>query len=69
MKRIVTPFLHNEFLFRLSRLGKRHDQNLKILHGFTNKVIAQRKALLMGQVNASGSLSSDEDASIGKEFL
>ena len=69
LQRMFTPWLHREFFFGLSELGRRHDQNLKILHGFTKRVIAEKKALLKGQDNTSGTVSSDEDASVGKWLL
>ena len=61
IKRVIQPWLSIELLFKLTKFGRRHDQCIKILHGFTNKVIAERKALMMGQTNASGTASSDED--------
>jgi hypothetical protein len=37
--RLFHPWLHSDFIFfKLSAMGKRHDECLKVLHGFTNKV-------------------------------
>ncbi|XP_072761649.1 cytochrome P450 4C1-like [Anoplolepis gracilipes] len=37
------PWFHNDFLFSLSPQGRKQKEVLKILHGFTEKVIADRK--------------------------
>ena len=66
VKRVLTPWLYIKAIFNMSKYGVRHKQCLKILHGFTNRVIAERKAAMRGQVSASGAVSSDEDTSIGK---
>lgn len=44
-KRYFNPLLHNEFIFGLTSLGKRSRKALEIVHGFTEKVINERKAL------------------------
>jgi hypothetical protein len=36
--RLIHPWLHSDFIFKLSATGKRHDECLKVIHGFTNKV-------------------------------
>jgi hypothetical protein len=36
--RMFRPWLHPDFIFKLSAMGKRHDECLKVVHGFTNKV-------------------------------
>ena len=69
VKRMLKPLLNIQTVFKLSKLGRRHAHCLKILHGFTNKVIAERKNEILGLDTALGSLSSDEDASIGKSCL
>ena len=66
IKRALTPWFHIQAIFNMSKYGKRHTECLKILHGFTKKVIAERKAAMRGQVSASATVSSDEDNSIGK---
>jgi hypothetical protein len=38
MGRMFQPWLHPDFIFKLSTLGRRSDQCLKVLHGFTDKV-------------------------------
>jgi len=39
LHRLFHPWLHPDFIFfKLSAMGKRHDECLKVLHGFTNKV-------------------------------
>ncbi|XP_067206750.1 cytochrome P450 4C1-like [Linepithema humile] len=41
--RIIKPWLYPDVTFALSSLGRKQAKNLKILHGFTEKVIAERK--------------------------
>ncbi|XP_025266600.1 cytochrome P450 4C1-like [Camponotus floridanus] len=41
--RALRPWLHNDLLFSLSPQGRKQKNLLKILHGFTEKVIAERK--------------------------
>ncbi|KAL6420526.1 hypothetical protein ACFW04_012015 [Cataglyphis niger] len=41
--RAFRPWYYNELLFSLSQQGRKQKQILKILHGFTEKVIAERK--------------------------
>jgi hypothetical protein len=38
ISRMIRPWLHPEFIFRLSSAGKRYNECLALLHGFTNKV-------------------------------
>ncbi|XP_025267960.1 cytochrome P450 4C1-like, partial [Camponotus floridanus] len=41
--RIFRPWLYNDLLFLLSPQGRKQKKVLKILHGFTEKIIAERK--------------------------
>ncbi|KAL6262133.1 hypothetical protein P5V15_007232 [Pogonomyrmex californicus] len=41
--RIMRPWLHLDMTFALMPMGRKHAKNLKILHGFTEKIIAERK--------------------------
>ncbi|XP_025268732.1 cytochrome P450 4C1-like [Camponotus floridanus] len=41
--RIFRPWLHNDMIFLLSSQGRKQKKILKILHGFTEKIIAERK--------------------------
>ncbi|XP_011638786.1 cytochrome P450 4C1-like [Pogonomyrmex barbatus] len=41
--RIMRPWLHLDMTFALTPMGRKHAKNLKILHGFTEKIIAERK--------------------------
>lgn len=44
LERMMRPWLWPSLIFGLTRDGKRHEENLKILHGFTRQVIEERKA-------------------------
>ncbi|XP_069699699.1 cytochrome P450 4C1-like [Periplaneta americana] len=67
IQRMIHPWLHPSFLFKFSKVGRRHDECLRVLHGFTNKVIRERKAQLQGAGNTTPSTSADEDAMLGKK--
>ncbi|KYQ53159.1 Cytochrome P450 4C1, partial [Trachymyrmex zeteki] len=41
--RTMKPWLASNLIFSLTSIGKKQDKNLKILHGFTEKIIAERK--------------------------
>ena len=58
MERAVKPWLHSDFLFNLSGLGRENRRCVKILHDFTNQVIRDRKSALGG---AETSLTSVDD--------
>lgn len=42
--RQVKVWYHPEFLFRMTKLYQQHQKCIEILHGFSNKVIRERKA-------------------------
>ncbi|KAL6418340.1 hypothetical protein ACFW04_012209 [Cataglyphis niger] len=41
--RLFKPWFHNDLIFALSPQGRKQKKILKILHGFTEKVIAERR--------------------------
>ncbi|XP_069699701.1 cytochrome P450 4C1-like [Periplaneta americana] len=67
IERLVRPWLYNKFIFKMSARGRRHDQCLRVLHGFTKKVIQERKAQLLGNGNKMQGYSGSEDEVIGKK--
>jgi cytochrome P450 len=63
--RMFHPYLHPDFIFNLSSKGRQHKKYLSILHGFTRKVIQERKEKL-----TSGNVQqelSEEDKLLGKK--
>nr|AVL92835.1 CYP450 [Locusta migratoria] len=44
VKRMLSPWFHAEFIFKRSTTGKEFYKQLNILHGFTKKVISERKS-------------------------
>jgi hypothetical protein len=40
VRRSSRPWLQSEFFFRKTQLGRRYNQCLSVLHGFTNRVLA-----------------------------
>ncbi|PNF35384.1 Cytochrome P450 4C1 [Cryptotermes secundus] len=64
-RRVPRPWLHNDFLYKLTRDGRRHNECLEVLHGFTKKVIQERKKT---RLNSSRTISEQqEDEGIGKK--
>uniref|UniRef100_A0A336LIS3 CSON006013 protein n=1 Tax=Culicoides sonorensis TaxID=179676 RepID=A0A336LIS3_CULSO len=47
IKRVCNLLYHNSFIFNLSPLGRRAKEVLKVLHGFSNKVIKDRRQELI----------------------
>ncbi|GLH02315.1 Probable cytochrome P450 49a1, partial [Gryllus bimaculatus] len=45
--RMLRPWLHSDFIYSLTRDGKKYKQCLNTLHSFTTKVINERKLSLM----------------------
>ncbi|XP_063238472.1 cytochrome P450 4C1-like [Bacillus rossius redtenbacheri] len=66
MSRVLKPWLHPDLIFYRTRKGRRFAECLGILHGFTKRVIAERKVALSG-VAGTNSESSEEDHLIGKK--
>ncbi|OXA59991.1 Cytochrome P450 4C1 [Folsomia candida] len=60
--RSFRPWLHFEILWKLSSLYKKQKAILKTLHGFTNKVIAERKAAFLSEKKAKPSEKSVDDS-------
>nr|ARE68676.1 cytochrome P450 CYP4BM1 [Epicauta chinensis] len=66
MYRVFNPHLHPDFIFNLTEKGRQHKKYLDILHGFTRKVIEQRKQKLEDDQVDQNDLN-DEDILIGKK--
>lgn len=61
-------FLRNEFLFKLSKMGRRQKEVLKILHGFTDNVIISRRAELSNKSNANDDVNAEDDIGVKKKL-
>lgn len=61
-------FLRNEFLFKLSKIGRRQKEVLKILHGFTDNVIISRRAELSSKSNANNDANEEDDIGVKKKL-
>ncbi|XP_011864443.1 PREDICTED: cytochrome P450 4C1-like, partial [Vollenhovia emeryi] len=57
---VLRPWLHNEWIFSLTPTGREQKKILKILHGFTERIIAERK-LYHNRTNNRYLQSSDND--------
>ncbi|XP_069699705.1 cytochrome P450 4C1-like [Periplaneta americana] len=65
--RLFRPWLKNDFVYSFTKKGKRNAECLRVLHGFTKRVIQERKSQLEGNFNKSPGTSTDEDAFVGKK--
>ncbi|KAL1377374.1 hypothetical protein pipiens_016313 [Culex pipiens pipiens] len=67
LDRLVRPWLHNNYLFKRSEYGQRHQKAIDIVHGYTKKVIRDRKELLRRQreSNGEGIPAKPEDTGLG----
>lgn len=45
VERFYKPWLHNDFLYSLTKDGKEAEKCVKILHDFSSKVIKQKKLI------------------------
>ncbi|XP_029157494.1 cytochrome P450 4C1-like [Nylanderia fulva] len=63
--RLLSPWIYNNLMFALSSTGRKQKRILKILHGFTEKIIAERK-LYHKRTNGRylKNLESDKEAEI-----
>ncbi|CAG2061343.1 unnamed protein product [Timema podura] len=66
INRALSPWLHPDFIFQRTKMGRRYQECIQQLHRFTNKVIQEKKSLLAGATRVTDQ-SSDEDTSIGKK--
>lgn len=64
-KRQAKPWLHPDILFRLTSMYKEHQQCIEVLHGFSNRVIRERKAEISenNNNNNNGNDINNNDAS------
>ncbi|KAH0534611.1 hypothetical protein KQX54_005863 [Cotesia glomerata] len=60
--RSFRPWLRSEFLFKLTSKGRQYQKNLKVLHGFTKKIIEKRKQYYeeTGGKYSDSAMSADE---------
>jgi hypothetical protein len=67
MFRSFTPWLHPDFLFEISPLGKEQKRCLDILHGTTKRVIESRKNKFL-QTAGSNNVTFEDNEDIGKQI-
>ncbi|PSN53855.1 Cytochrome P450 4C1 [Blattella germanica] len=59
VERCIRPWLHNDFIFKQTQLGKRFTRCTKILHEFTDKVIRERNILPRGELDKTEQSQND----------
>lgn len=60
-RRSFSPLLRSSFLYKFSSLKRKQDELLKILHGETDRVIQERRQLLIEAKESTKSTTTDED--------
>uniref|UniRef100_A0A8D8XRZ0 Cytochrome P450 4C1 n=1 Tax=Cacopsylla melanoneura TaxID=428564 RepID=A0A8D8XRZ0_9HEMI len=67
--RSLRPWLWHPIVFNWTKYGRRYNKSLSVLHGFTNKVIRERKQLLeeKKQNNSDETTQRNEDDDLGKK--
>ncbi|KAK7863477.1 hypothetical protein R5R35_010513 [Gryllus longicercus] len=60
LERVMRPWLYPDCVFRRSGTGKRFHQHLATLHGFTTKVIQERKIFLKNNSSATADENKDD---------
>jgi cytochrome P450 len=65
--RMTTPFLNPDFIWKISPQGRKLNALLKVLHGFTDRVIAERRA--SRQNSSSTAAESNSGDGQGLAFL
>ncbi|XP_058818787.1 cytochrome P450 4C1-like [Topomyia yanbarensis] len=58
LQRIIRPWLYPNFMFKLSKYGRKHKKVLDIIHGYTKKVIRDRKEALLRKRTIAGNGAS-----------
>lgn len=64
VRRMLRPWLYPDVIYGLTADGKTMEKHLLTLHGFTNNVIAQRKAVLE---STTESQTKQDDSTSGKK--
>jgi hypothetical protein len=60
VQRTFKPWIHPDWLFRLSPLAKQHAKYLAILHDMTNSVIMTKKSEYLKRINNSTTEERDD---------
>ena len=60
INRIMNPLYWNKTIFNFTKLGKQHAECLKILHGFTMKIIKIRKKEITQNIISKSTSQNDE---------
>lgn len=62
VERTVKPWLQSDFVFKLTDYGRRHKKALEIVHGYTKKVIRDRKEALLKKDVRNGKSAANGNA-------
>ena len=69
MDRVFKPWLKSDFVFNLTKDGKKFKQSLKLMHGFTDSVIAKRKSEIEKKMEDEIDINSDNDIKKREPFM
>ncbi|KAJ6223162.1 hypothetical protein RDWZM_001707 [Blomia tropicalis] len=58
--RILSPWLHPDFIFRFCSIGRLFQQNIETMHQFTNNVIMKRKQILLKDHESNPDETTDQ---------
>lgn len=65
--RFLTPWLHSDFIYKRTAVGKHHQKQLEILHGFTSTVIEEKRIARQSIGKAKLNVPMPQDNDIGKK--
>lgn len=65
--RFLTPWLHSDFIYKRTAVGKHHQQQLEILHGFTSTVIEEKRIARKSNGKSKLNVSVSQDNDIGQK--
>ncbi|XP_068083527.1 uncharacterized protein [Anabrus simplex] len=67
LQRAIRPWLHPHFVFQFTERGRRYEHCLQVLHGFTNKVIQERKQSRKEAEKSSHITDNEDEEFLGKK--
>ncbi|XP_071442001.1 cytochrome P450 4C1-like [Hetaerina americana] len=63
--RFLRPWLHPNFIFNLTSKGRAHNNSVKLMHAYSNKVIQSRKKEYLQKLGMKSNGNSEENEDLG----